>query len=52
MKLKIVIDGEIKHVTKALCDCEENNHIERSCLKSWLQSLQRIEKCCKDRNRY
>ena len=49
-KLKKLLREEIDNVTKQLVQCEEQS--TQQYLKSWLQSLQRIDDLCKERNRY
>ena len=48
-KLKDVIREEIDMVTKLLIENGSQNAI---IITKWLQSLQRIDNVCKDRNRY
>ena len=48
-KLKDVIREEIERVTKMLIDGGSANAI---IITKWLQSLQRINDVCKERNRY
>ena len=48
-KLKDVIREEIDMVTKLLI---ENGSHDAIIITKWLQSLQRIDNVCKDRNRY
>lgn len=49
-KLKDVINEEIRTVTALLISGE---HHDASIIKTkWLQSLQKIETICKNRNRY
>lgn len=49
-KLKDVINEEIRNVTALLISGE---HHDASIIKTkWLQSLQRIDDVCKNRNRY
>ena len=48
-KLKAIIKEEIDNVTLKLID---SNVHDSGMLKEWLQSLQRIDKVCKERNRY
>lgn len=48
-KLKDVIRDEMDKVTKMLIDGGSTNAIT---LTKWLQSLQRINDVCKERNRY
>ena len=50
-KLKEVIREEIEKVTKLLID-GVNRPISVAIAKTWLQSLQRIDGVCKERNRY
>lgn len=50
-KLKDVIESEIKKVTNKLL--ANGIPVQKyAVLKEWLQSLQRIDNVCKDRNRY
>lgn len=49
-KLKKLLRDEIDSVTKQLVTCDDNSH--SYVLKQWLQSLQRIDDLCKERNRY
>ena len=48
-KLKQVIQEEIDKVIYRLID---SNVKDNGTLKEWLQSLQRIDKVCEERNRY
>lgn len=48
-KLKDVIRDEMDKVTKMLIDGGSTNAVT---LTKWLQSLQRINDVCKERNRY
>ena len=48
-KLKDVIREEIDMVTKLLIENGSQNAI---IITKWLQSLQRIDNVCKERNRY
>lgn len=48
-KLKEIIREEMDNVTKMLISSDYSDKIT---LTKWLQSLQRIDKICKDRNRY
>lgn len=48
-KLKKVIQEEKDKVTKMLIENGSSNSV---MLTKWLQSLQRIDDVCKDRNRY
>ena len=48
-KLKDLIRAEMDSVTKMLISPE---HSDKITLTKWLQSLQRINECCKNRNRY
>ena len=48
-KLKDVIRSEMDNVTKMLISPE---HTDKITLTKWLQSLQRINDICKERNRY
>lgn len=49
LKLKKVISEEIERVTKLLISSECGDKITTT---KWLQSLQRINDVCKERNRY
>lgn len=48
-KLKDVIREEMDNVTKMLISSE---YTDKVTLTKWLQSLQRINDVCKERNRY
>ncbi len=48
-KLKDVIRSEMDKVTKMLISSE---HSDKVTLTKWLQSLQKINDVCKERNRY
>lgn len=48
-KLKDVIREEMENVTKMLI---ENGSRDSIIITKWLQSLQRINNVCKERNRY
>lgn len=48
-KLKEVIREEMDKVTKMLIDSGSQNTV---IITKWLQSLQRINNVCKERNRY
>lgn len=48
-KLKDVIRAEMDKVTKMLISPE---HSDKITLTKWLQSLQKINDVCKERNRY
>ena len=48
-KLKDVIREEMDKVTKMLI---ENGSLDSFIVTKWLQSLQRINNVCKERNRY
>lgn len=48
-KLKEVIREEMDKVTKMLIDSGSQN---AAIITKWLQSLQRINNVCKERNRY
>ena len=48
-KLKQVIHDELDKVTKLLISSESGDRIT---ITKWLQSLQRINDVCKERNRY
>lgn len=48
-KLKDVIRSEMDKVTKMLISPE---HSDKITLTKWLQSLQKINDVCKERNRY
>ncbi len=48
-KLKVVIMEEMEKVTKLLI---ENGSRDAIIITKWLQSLQRINNVCKERNRY
>ena len=48
-KLKDVIREEMDKVINQLTEHNSNNSV---LLTKWLQSLQRIENVCKERNRY
>ena len=50
--LKKIIREEMERVSKKLVECEDNDITARVYLKVWLQSLQRIDDVCKNRNRY
>ncbi len=50
-KLKDVIREEIDKVSKLLAD-EETVFTTKYALTKWLQSLQKINDTCKERNRY
>ena len=49
-KLKKVIQEEKDKATKLLFDHDEK--VDSVTITKWLQSLQRIDDVCKDRNRY
>lgn len=48
-KLKDVIRNEMDNVTKMLIS---SDNADKITLTKWLQSLQRINDICKERNRY
>ena len=48
-KLKQVINDELDKVTKLLISSKSGDRIT---ITKWLQSLQRINDVCKERNRY
>lgn len=48
-KLKVVLQEEIDKVVHRLID---SGNKDSGTLKEWLQSLQRIDKVCEERNRY
>ena len=49
LELKRTIQDEMEKVTKMLISPE---HSDKITLTKWLQSLQRINDVCKERNRY
>ena len=49
-KLKDIIHDEIDSVTRLLIS--SNTYDDKFIMKKWLQSLQRIDDCCKNRNKY
>ena len=52
LELKRTIQDEMDRVTKLLIQGGENDHTRHALFKEWLQSLQRINDVCKERNRY
>lgn len=49
-KLKELIREEIDSVTNLLIS--PNKYDDKFIMTKWLQSLQRINECCKNRNKY
>lgn len=49
LELKRTIQDEMEKVTKMLISPEQS---DKETLTKWLQSLQRINDVCKERNRY